>query len=111
MPKRLEIESKEETLPRLIQRGESASLFLTSDAFRHRRPSDVSEARSEASWLRAGSALRIKMAGHPSKWSSPRTFATEGSERAPLADERGALITFMAEGWEHAPHQDGKPPE
>ena len=40
-----------------------------------------------------------------------RAFATEGSERAPLADERGALITFMAEGWEHAPHQDGKPPE
>ena len=63
----LSFKVEEKTLPRLIQTGESASSFLTSDAFRHRGPSDVSEARSEASWLRAGSALRIKMAGHQSK--------------------------------------------
>ena len=107
----MEIESEEETVPRLIQTGESAPSFLTSDAFRHRGPSDVSEARSQPSWLRAGSALHTKTAGHQSKCNSLRTFATEGSERAPLADERGALITFMAEGWEHAPHQDGRPPE
>ena len=43
----------------------------------------TSAARSEPSWLRAGGALHIKMAGRPTEWGLLRTFATEGSEQGP----------------------------
>ena len=102
MPHSVKIKSEEETLPRLIQTGESASSYLTRTHLPLRLETrgtshlqtggECSEpSRRTARRKRGGGALHIKMAGRQV--------------------ERGALRTFAAEGWEHALHRDGGPSE